>query len=679
MHAAPAVTVSALGRAVLCSRCLMTRRAWLLHLAVVAGYAGVAVAFTWPLALRLWTHLPGDPGGDTGVYVWNQWVFRQEALVARASPLSTDRIVALSRRVSLAPHNYTEFLNVLALPLLPHLGVVATFNVIYLLISVLTAYSTYLLAWRVSGSRTGAWLAGLAFAWSPILVARSTAHMSLVAAAPLPVFLLALLRADRTGRARDAALCGLAVAWAAFCDVYYAVCCVLIAAGYMAASALNVTRAARVRRPAMARLLDVAIVVLAGLVAGLLFGRGGQIEVLGVAVTLRGLYTPVLLLTLAVVARAIVAWGPRLGVRRDGWPRLARIGAAAALAGAVPLAPVLVALGRQALEGDVLTPPTFWRSSPPGVDLLAFFTPNPNHPLVRRAGGDWFGMSPTAFAEYTAALPLAGLGVLGAAVWRAGFRAPAPWVWLGGGFALLALGPFVHVAGHNTFVPGPWALLRYLPIVGAARSPSRFAVLAALGAAVLLAGAVAAMERRWPARRMTAVLLVAAALMCELWPAPRPLFAATVPGFYDLVAADPRPVRVLELPVGFRDGTMSVGDYSARSQFHQTRHGKPLIGGYLSRLSPREIRRLREARPTLDALLTLSEGGTLPAERLAVLVVRGAGFIERAQVGYVVIDHSRAPRDLERFAQRAFALQPIAHEWPYTLYRPRTDVRAAEW
>ena len=41
-------------------------------------------------------------------------------------------------------------------------------------------------------------------------MARSTAHFSLVAAAPLPAFLLCLIRAEQSRRVRDAALAGLA-------------------------------------------------------------------------------------------------------------------------------------------------------------------------------------------------------------------------------------------------------------------------------------------------------------------------------------------------------------------------------------------------------------------------------------------------------------------------------------
>ena len=39
-------------------------------------------------------------------------------------------------------------------------------------------------------------------------------------------------------------------------------------------------------------------------------------------------------------------------------------------------------------------------------------------------------------------------------------------------FGLLALGPFVHVAGINTYVPGPWALLRYVPLIGLVHTPA---------------------------------------------------------------------------------------------------------------------------------------------------------------------------------------------------------------
>ena len=211
---------------------------------VLGSFALVAIAFAWPLPLHLGTHLKGDPGGDTGVYVWNQWVFHHELSSAR-NPLSTDTILSLTPRVDLSQHNYTAFLDLLALPLLSSLGVIASFNTVFLLICVLNALAAYGLSRRAMGAgRWEAWLAGLAFAWSPVLVARSTGHFSLVAAAPLPAFIWALINAERSRRSRDAAIVGACMAWAAFCDAYFGVYCLMIATLYIGATIVKVRRAA---------------------------------------------------------------------------------------------------------------------------------------------------------------------------------------------------------------------------------------------------------------------------------------------------------------------------------------------------------------------------------------------------------------------------------------------------
>ena len=168
------------------------------QLAVVLGYVLAVCAFTWPLPIHLGTHFTGDPGGDTGVYVWNQWVFHQE-LVEGHNPLATEKILSLTSRVDLTQHNYTAFLNLLALPLISWLGIVTSFNLVFLLVSVLNALFAYGLARRATAaSRPEAFLAGLVFAWAPAMVARTTGHFSLAAAAALPAFLWCLTNAERS-------------------------------------------------------------------------------------------------------------------------------------------------------------------------------------------------------------------------------------------------------------------------------------------------------------------------------------------------------------------------------------------------------------------------------------------------------------------------------------------------
>jgi hypothetical protein len=648
----------------------MSRRAWSPRLGVVFGYVCAAVVFTWPLALQMGSAFTGDPGGDTGVYVWNQWVFHHEMLVDRHNPLTTDQVLSLTERVDLSQHNYTAFLNLLALPLIPLIGVVAAFNTVFLIASILTALATYALVRRVTpATRPEAWLAGLLFAWSPVLIARGTGHFSLVAAAPLPAFLLFLIDADRTRRLRCASLAGLCMAWAAFCDVYYAVHCLMIAIGYVALRVVHISRSQVPARRSWRWTLDFLIVAVLGLVVGLLFGRGGRLEVFGVPVSIRGLYTPMLLLSALVVGRVLLAVRPHVSVT-DWIPSrpMARVVAVGVLACAGPLTPVIYGLGQRIVEGRFVNPPIFWRSSPRGVDLFGLFEPNPSHPMVR-AVRDAQTANATAFVDYTAALSLVALAVVAVAAWRAGYRPRAGWIWLTAGFATLSLGPFLHVAGVNTLVPLPWALLRYVPIVGAARSPARFAVVAALGLAVLFAGALAALGQRHPRRRAWITALAGAVLVFELLPAPRTLYSAEVPSIYHRIAADPRPVRVLQLPFGVRDGVSSAGNFSSRYLYFQTVHGKPLIGGYLSRISKKRLDDVR-AQPTLDALLMLSEGRPLAPEHADRIRARAPLFLARSDVGYVVINHARAPKVLVDFVLDAWRLEEIERNDARVLYRP---------
>ena len=649
----------------------MARPAWSSHLAAVLGYACVAVAFSWPLLPHLSTHLTGDPGGDTGVYVWNQWVFQHGALVEHRNPLTTEHIFSTTGRpVDLSQHNYTLFANLLALPLIDRLGVVATFNLVYLATVVITAWTTFVLARRVTGGAAWeAWLAGLAFAWSPVLVARSTGHFSLVAAAPLAAFLWALHRVERSERLGDSLLAGAAVAWAASCDAYYAVYCALIATFYVASRLLRFEWRPSWRQGPGLWLLDFCIVLVGALVVGLLAGRGGRFELFGVPVSVRGLWGPVALLTALLLARLLAYLHPRVFAIGLPSPRAIGLTAAATLAGAVLLSPTLYGAAARVMEGSWVSPPTYWRSSPPGVDLVALVAPNPSHPLVRAVAGDAQAAAPTVFVEFTAGLGLVALVVVALAVWRAGLRATG-WFWMLGIFAALALGPFVHVAGLNTYVPGPWAVLRYVPILNLTRMPGRYAIVAALALSVLLALALKALGDRYPARRRLLLAAAGLALAVELLPAPRPLYAASVSSVYDVVGADPRPVRILELPFGVRDGVSSEGNFSARYQFHQTVHGKRLMGGYLSRVSSRRKREVRTSG-MLRALLTLSEGRTLPADELRALAARAPEFLTRTSLGWVVVHRAVTPAALWSFVQTAFDLELVAEDGDTALYRPR--------
>ena len=643
---------------------------WHAHVCALLAYVAVAVVFTWPLTAHLGTHLTGSPAGDTGVYVWNQWVFQHELLENARSPYFTDKIFSLSGRANLSLHNYTAFQDLVALPFIVWLGVVPAFNLVYLLMTVLTAYATFLLARHVTGGTAESWIAGLLFAWSPILVTRGGGHFSLVAAAPLAVFLLLLLRAAERQRLRDGLALGATCWWAASTDAYYAVYCVMLAALFMLARVMTIERRPREGRlRAARRTVDILLFCVAGLVLSMIVSGGWQFTVLGRVASMRTLYTPMLLLTLLAGARIVLAYRPNLmPLARVEGRRTVRLGTAAGIMAAALLSPALYAIGVRIADGRWDRERIFWRSSPRGVDLVSFFLPNPNHPLAPAAIREWLTPRPDAFYENVASVTMMALGTIFVA-WRAGWRIPRFWGALVVVFGALALGPFVHVMGVNTQIPGPWAFLRYVPLIGLARTPARFSIVVMLALAILFAAALHWVGRRWPQRRKALVLATGALIVFELLPAPRPLYSAAVPGIYRHVAAAPDEVRVLELPTGVRDGTSSVGNFTARSQFFQAMHGKPLIGGYLSRVSRRRVTVIRR-NSMVDALVWLSEDRPLDDSRRPLLLEAGPSFVRQANVGFVIVDRARTPEVLRDFAIRAFQLELVETDGPFELYRP---------
>src|SRR5258706_6709301 len=248
-----------------------------MSLCAVTAYVVLALAFLWPVPQHRATHLTGPPDGDTGVYVWNQWVFQHELLDQRRFALVTHEIFSLTRPANLSLHNYTIFQDLLALPMLRVLDVVTAFNVVYLLMIVLTGYAAFLLAWHVTNRRVESWLAGALFSWSPWIVTRGMGHFSLVAAAPLAIFILLLLKSSERARMRDAFALGATVCWAATTDPYYAVYCVMIAVVFLCVRTVRVTRTAARATTGGLRTLDLVVACMGGLVVSLLIGHGWRL------------------------------------------------------------------------------------------------------------------------------------------------------------------------------------------------------------------------------------------------------------------------------------------------------------------------------------------------------------------------------------------------------------------
>jgi hypothetical protein len=277
--------------------------------------------------------------------------------------------------------------------------------------------------------------------------------------------------------------------------------------------------------------------------------------------------------------------------------------------------------------------------------------------------------------ENTASLPIVMLVTIGVAFWRRWRGLPRFWLWLAVGFAALALGPFVNVGGINTYIPGPWAVLRYVPLIGSARMPGRLAVLVILAVSVLFAIAWARLVARHPRPWLSSVAL-GTLLLVELAPQPRTLYDARVPAVYERIRADPRDLRVLELPFGVRDGLATLGAFDPASQYYQTFHEKPILGGYISRL-PSDAVDLHRRDPLLRTLMRLSVGDAGTPVDLET-IQHAQQSARTSQVGYVVVDSSRVSPELRAFAIRVFELVKVAEADGRELYQTGLGLSLAE-
>jgi hypothetical protein len=603
------------------------------------------------------------------VYVWNLWAFHHE-LSRGLSPFFAREILSLRTPVPLTLHNYTTFADLVAYPLIPLFGVTTTFNLIYLASSVLTAYAMFLLARQVTRSSGVSWLAGVLFGFSPAIIARGTGHFSLVQAAAIPIFLLLIRRLERGVSVFHAALAGVTLAWAYLCDPYYAVYALLVGCVYSVATHTRIEWLPL--QPRVARLrwrIDIFTVVLLSTSAMILLSGGGVLVLAGQRVSMTTVYTPMLVVAMLVVVRMALTVRPRWVGPRISYPLFSpRVVGPTLVACVIPLLPLLDAMRAGEADASWLWPKVFWRSSPPGVDALAFILPNPHHALFGNWSARWLASRPNGFGENVASISFVALITIVAAYFFYRFRRGRVWLLICAAFTWLALGPFIVIGGFNTHMLTPWALLRYLPIIGGARMPARFVIVVLLGVALLFAMALKRITTVHRSRRLSILAVVGAALLFELSPFPRRLYDATIPAIYQTIANDPREVRVLEIPVGIRDGLSSHGNFSAVSQYYQTLHERPLIGGYLSRVPETEIRATRR-RVVYGSLMRLSEGETLTSDELRRAKRRAPGFVERARIGWIVIDLDRTSPDLLAFVEEAFHPQLVREESGRRLYR----------
>ncbi len=354
--------------------------------------------------------------------------------------------------------------------------------------------------------------------------------------------------------------------------------------------------------------------------------------------------------------------------RRVTWGRLAGMAAIGVL-GFVLLSPYLGPMILDASHSSYMLPgeKDAYQYS---ADLLAFVAPNEMHPLWGPQMREWGDHLTTTISERLIFAGYVPLLLAGYALWRAwrkksdfrrspgvyagspgDFRSlgnsaslaagPVFWTLTTLFFAILALGPVLHVGGRLWPAPGglplpyQW-LVNWVPFMKISRSVSRFDAMVMLALGVCAAFGLAALVprvRRWrpprsgrpgPGGHRADLLRVPAGAVSN--------DAARHADFYRTLAADPQQYAILPVPLDWD-----------RPQYllYQTVHGKPLTSAYTSRGNPRSW---VDWTPLLMNLRRPAGHYVIDADPAAV----GLSVLQAAGVRYVIVDRYQVPDEEQR-------------------------------
>lgn len=573
------------------------------------AYAVLTVFMTWPIVANLATEVPG--GGDAWQHIWNLWWVKHALLTLHTNPYHTD-LLYYPGGVNLYFHTLVLTAGLTAIPLqVLGLNLITSYNLILLSTYVLAGLGAYLLCRYLTGNPWASFVGGLVFAFAPYHSAHLFGHMNLASLQWIPFYVLLLLKA---------------LDW-------------------------------RPQHPSYAPALTQQQDQPAGIVRSA-FSRPWYALGAGALLAVNAYTEWTYAIFLVLLTGVIVAWRilmpseRRLVAAGAGWWAL---GARLVIIGVTFLvltAPIFFPTLAEARQGYAQQPPeeTLFYSA----DLVNGFLPSELHPL-------WGPNIASTVSQLPPYLPLKnpserdlflGYTVLAVAAWgvwrlRRNIRVLF-WAFTGVLMWLFSLGPVLQVLGRQEFtsflvkIPMPYLLLYKLPLFSIMRTPARFTVLAMLALAVLVAYALANLLRNGPQSTLPTNVPAHAAGTRPLPPVTRRVLAIVIPALilfefvavypmvppgwnvpiYQKIAAEPGNFALLELPI------RPFGDYMA----YQTIHGKPIIGGYLSRQPPYPL--LSENNAVKYLLDT-----TPPDDPIAATIEGGAGVKSLVDLGvkYVII------------------------------------------
>lgn len=590
---------------------------------IIGLYTILALILTYPLVTHFTTHVPGTDiwAFDEYTFLWNIWWFRYSLVDLHTNPLFTDYIF-YPLGISLALYTYNLFNALISLPLQPFLNLATISNLTLIFALVFSGYGTYLLVLYLLRQRPGP-------------KGEEYSHLAHHCAA----FLAGSLYAFGSYRFVYAALGHydmVTTQWIPFYTLFMV---------------------KTVQEKSWRNALLAGLFATLALLSEMIFG--------------------VFLLFLTAIYL--------LFARREmNWGLIKRLAIVVAVV-VVTYFPVGYPIVREFLSADYALP-GWGHSENLLVDLYGFTTPTSLHPLL---GGNWH-QELTMVREGTARFIDVNTVYLGWAAIILGIGAAIgywpqlkAWVVSAGAFALLCLGPLLHINGRSTFnldgllvnMPLPFIILHYIPIIKANRVPNRFSVVLMLALVVLVGFSAYGILQRVRKRSLllAGTALLWALLSFEHLALPLPLTDARVPDFYYTLAAEPGDFAILQFPLGWRNSFGVLGAERTQIQYYQSVHKKRMLGGNISRNPPFKFDYFRQI---FSSIATLELYGEVPPEQMKRDRASAPDLLYFFDIRYIIFHPGIPGRPpyidvrprLEEYVQRVFPVKKILDQDGFTVY-----------
>ena len=156
--------------------------------AVLLLYTALTLAFTWPLALGLTRDVPGDFGDP----LLNAWILAWDASHLGPGWWSANIFHPHPLALAYSEHLLPQALTVLPVQLLTK-NPILSYNLLFLSTFVLSGLGMFLFVREITGSRTAAFVAGLAYAFAPYRVT-SIPHLQVLSSQWMPFALYGFRR-----------------------------------------------------------------------------------------------------------------------------------------------------------------------------------------------------------------------------------------------------------------------------------------------------------------------------------------------------------------------------------------------------------------------------------------------------------------------------------------------------